>query len=393
MTAFHEEYGVTAVSFCLSLTRYCVLWRGWRLSRPLSWVRNSLPELPLVHTGKRLGGGAMLAALGVVGAHAQASEGWRGEAAHAERRVASSQAAPQVCPETVSPLQAAALQALQAQQPPAPDRGLLWQLEKGGHRSWLFGTMHLGRKPWLQLGPQLQRALQHSDTLALEVDLTDPRTTRQLEANTRHSAPPIPRAAQLRVADQLQRVCVPGMALSSVAAHVQASALVVLVARTEGLYAEYGSERVLATLAKAQGKSVVAIENVRMQAALLKGATPQADVEQLNAALDELESGHTMAQLSQLGRVWAQGDADLLARYDDWCDCVNSEADRAAQHRVLDARNGPMADAFERLHGKGQSVLMAVGALHTVGKAGLAAELRRRGFTVTPLMGAELAAH
>ena len=211
--------------------------------------------------------------------------------------------------------------------------------------------------------------------------------------DTRHSAPPLPRAAQLRVADQLQRVCVPGMALSSVAAHVQASALVVLVARTEGLYAEYGSERVLATLAKAQGKSVVAIENVRMQAALLKGATPQADVEQLNAALDELESGHTMAQLSQLGRVWAQGDADLLARYDDWCDCVNSEADRAAQHRVLDARNGPMADAFERLHGKGQSVLMAVGALHTVGKAGLAAELRRRGFTVTPLMGAELAAH
>ena len=40
------------------------------------------------------------------------------------------------------------------------------------------------------------------------------------------------------------------MALASVAAHVQAAALVVLVARTEGLYAEYGSERVLATLAE-----------------------------------------------------------------------------------------------------------------------------------------------
>ena len=52
-----------------------------------------------------------------------------------------------------------------------------------------------------------------------------------------------------------------------------------------------------------------------------------------------------------------------------------------------------MADAFERLHGKGKSVLMAVGALHTVGQAGLAAELKRRGFTVTPLVGSRLAAH
>ena len=44
-------------------------------------------------------------------------------------------------------------------------------------------------------------------------------------------------------------------------------------------------------------------------------------------------------------------------------------ADRIDQHRMLDARNGPM------------------------GQAGLAAELRRRGFTVTPLVSADLAAY
>ena len=301
--------------------------------------------------------------------------------------------APQSCPETVAPLHAAALMALQHTQPAAHDRGLLWQVEKNGRRSWLFGTMHLGRKSWLQLGPQLEQALARSDVLALEVDLTDARVAKQLEANSRASKTTLSHAAQRRVADQLQRVCLPGAALANAATHLQAAALVVLVARTEGLYAEYGSERVLATLAKAQGKRVVGVEDVRAQAALLKGANAQADAEQLTGALDELESGHTMQQLRMLSQVWARGDAHALARYDDWCDCLHTDADRQAQQRVLDARNGPMADAFERLHSKGQTVLLAVGALHTVGQAGLAAELQRRGFVVSPVVGDESAAH
>lgn len=301
--------------------------------------------------------------------------------------------APQMCPEAAAPIHAAALMALQRTQPAAHDRGLLWQVEKNGRRSWLFGTMHLGRKSWLQLGPRLEQALAHSDVLALEVDLTDPRVARQLEANGRHSKTGISHAAQHRVADQLQRVCLPGATLANAATHLQAAALVVLVARTEGLYAEYGSERVLATLAKAQGKRVVGVEDVRAQAALLKGANAQADAEQLTGALDELESGRTMQQLRMLSQVWERGDAPALARYDDWCDCLHTDADREAQQRVLDARNGPMADAFERLHSKGQTVLLAVGALHTVGQAGLAAELQRRGFAVTPVVGDESAAH
>jgi uncharacterized protein YbaP (TraB family) len=302
-------------------------------------------------------------------------------------RAAEAPDAPLACPEPATPLHGAALEDLQRARPPAPDRGLLWQLEKDGRRSWLYGTMHLGRKPWLQLGPQVQQALAASDVLALEVDLTDPRTGQELAAGGAEAAAPSTPArsaqGQRRVAEQLQRVCMPATALAGAAGHLQAAALMVLAARGEGLYAEYGSERVLAMLAKRRGKSVVAVEDARSQAALLKGENDQADAVQLGGALDELESGRALRQLRRLSELWASGDADTLARYNEWCDCIHSDADRAVQQRVLTARNGPMADAFERLHRQGRSVMLAVGALHTVGHDGLAAELERRGYRVT----------
>jgi uncharacterized protein len=54
------------------------------------------------------------------------------------------------------------------------DRGFLWRVSKGGHSSFLYGTLHIGRKAWLAPGPLLQAALRDSTTLALELDPLDP---------------------------------------------------------------------------------------------------------------------------------------------------------------------------------------------------------------------------
>src|SRR5437763_6015355 len=54
------------------------------------------------------------------------------------------------------------------------DRGLLWRIEKDGRTSWLYGTIHVGKPEWIVPGPTIMRALMASDTVVLELDLSNP---------------------------------------------------------------------------------------------------------------------------------------------------------------------------------------------------------------------------
>jgi uncharacterized protein len=51
--------------------------------------------------------------------------------------------------------------------------------------------------------------------------------------------------------------------------------------------------------------------------------------------------------------------------------------------KMLDDRNGPLAEAIDILHLRGKPVFAAVGALHMVGAMGLPALLSNKGYTVT----------
>ena len=63
---------------------------------------------------------------------------------------------------------------IQSAQRNARDRGFLWRISKQGRSSYLFGTLHVGKLPWAVAGPRLRDALAATDTLALELDITDP---------------------------------------------------------------------------------------------------------------------------------------------------------------------------------------------------------------------------
>ena len=43
--------------------------------------------------------------------------------------------------------------------------------------------------------------------------------------------------------------------------------------------------------------------------------------------------------LVHIAQVWDEGRADELARYEQWCDCADTEVDRAVLRRMLDERN------------------------------------------------------
>ena len=71
-----------------------------------------------------------------------------------------------------------------------------------------------------------------------------------------------------------------------------------------------------------------------------------------------------------------------MARFDEWCECLNTETEREVMKRALDGRNPALAEHIDALHRSGKQVFAAVGSLHMFGASGLPALMAKRGYQV-----------
>lgn len=275
-----------------------------------------------------------------------------------------------------APVQPSAAQ-LQAAQREARDHGLLWRIRKDGRQSWLFGTLHVGRLEWSVPGPQLRQALAGSDVLALEIDPSDPALPAQLRQAMRGATEADP-ALRQRLQQQAAEACLPDGALQGLPPMLQLMTLTLLQARHDALDAAFGQETMLAAAARGAGLRIVALESVEQQIELLLPA----DAALLEPALDQLEAGRSRALMRRLAQAWADGDLPMLERYEQWCECADTEAQRAWLRQLNDARNAPLAAGIDALHAAGHQVFAAVGALHMTGAQALPRLLEQRGYTV-----------
>ncbi len=245
------------------------------------------------------------------------------------------------------------------------DRGVLWRIERDGRTSWLYGTIHVGRGDWVRPGPTIQKALAQSDTLALELDLRDEATARAMArpADPELLARMLSGERARRLERQNSEACVPLGTLSKLQPILQVTALAGLAGRADGLYPEFGVDETLAVSARNSSKPIVALENAAEQIKVLTGESEAEEAEQVDAALDELESGKLRGQLKELADVWARSDAAKLASYPEWCDCLKTPAEQRLMKRLLDDRNPNLADGIERLHAGGKGVFAAVGGV------------------------------
>jgi len=289
-------------------------------------------------------------------------------------------APPATCPPTA---QMPGQEQLMAGLRDAQDRGVLWRIAKDGRDSYLYGTLHVGRQDWIYPGPALQRALQQTAVLALELDVTDPAVQAVMTAPTPAAQlPVIGPALQRRLDGQAVLACLPPGALAGMHPVLQVMTYALLAGRWDGLDPSYGQEFVLAGFAKAGQRPLISLETALGQRDALIPKTPAEALEATEQALELLEGQRVRPQLKRLAEAWARGDLAELAAYEDWCDCIKNEADRRAMRRLNDERNPAMAERIAALHAQGKPLLAAVGALHMTGPQALPRLLAERGFTV-----------
>ena len=266
----------------------------------------------------------------------------------------------------------------------AQNRGPLWRLEKAGRTSWLYGTVHAARAEWLFPGPAIVRALLQSDALALELNVLDAESLKPL------TQPVDPAQAQRvlidgraeRLARQTSMACLPPAALDQLRPALRAITLLVLGVRQDGFYTDFAVDAVLAGAAQAMKKPIIALESAQDQVDLLAGRSDTEERSILDAALKELESGKGSEQGVLLMQAWAAADVARLNDYPVWCKCMDQPQDRAMMKRLLDDRNVLMADKIALMHDAGQRVFAGVGVLHMIGKQGLPALMRAKGYRV-----------
>jgi len=287
-------------------------------------------------------------------------------------------AAAPACPPPPAPPSAAQWQAAQRD---ARDVGLLWRLSKDGRDSWLFGTIHVGKLAWSAPGPALRQALARSDVLALEIDPTDPQIAARLQQATR-DAPAADVALRQRLQAQAVAACLSGDALQGLHPMLQLMTLTLLQARQEDLDAAFSQELMLATAARAAGLRIVALESVEQQIAALLPQDPVQMQRLLEQSLDQLDRGRASTVLRRLADAWADGDLGMLERYAQWCECAETDEQRAWLQRLNDERNAHLAKGIDALHMRGQQVFAAVGALHMTGAQALPGLLRQHGYQV-----------
>ncbi|HEY8877202.1 MAG TPA: TraB/GumN family protein [Roseateles sp.] len=263
----------------------------------------------------------------------------------------------------------------------APDRGLLWRISRDGHSSYLYGSLHVGKADWAYPGPALRAAWAATEVLAVELDPAD--VGAALAALPKAEALPPPLARRLD--DQARAACLPPGALSALPAMLQLSTLTLLEARRDGFDAGFGQDVMLLAWAKGESRPVQSLESVQEQLAALEPSAAELPGI-VDDTLRQLRNGQVRAPLRKLAATWSRGDLATLGRYARWCACADSPAERAWLKRVNDDRNGPLAERIAALHGAGQRLLVAVGALHMSGPQALPKLLADQGFTVEALL-------
>ncbi|MBA2672651.1 TraB/GumN family protein, partial [Ramlibacter sp.] len=263
--------------------------------------------------------------------------------------------------------------------------GVLWRLDKDGRTSWLYGTMHVGRLEWLVPGPRVGAALRASDTVALELDLGDPREQQVLSqpADPAIAARVLDAGRRERIRQEAARACLPEAALATLRPFMQAMALTLGAARRQGLHFEAATEFLLMGVAQATGKRLVGLERAADQLAVLTPADDAEERDLVDQALDDLGSAESSRMLDKMASTWADGDVQALENFKQWCRCMDTPAEQALFRRINDARNPGMADRLAALHAGGARVFAGVGMLHMAGPQALPGLMRARGFAVS----------
>jgi uncharacterized protein YbaP (TraB family) len=261
----------------------------------------------------------------------------------------------------------------------------MWRAEKDGAVMHLLGSIHAGEEGFYPLDGRILDALAAADTVACEVDVTDPAMQMKVALLAQQEGM-YPEGESLRdhIAEEAWQDLVarldgmvPPMMLERMRPGLVATMVAQVTLTQAGLDMASGVDLHVIGKAKEQGKPVVALETAEDQIALLFGPDAAIDALMLTESLEDGPQ-EMLAMLDELVAHWRAGDPEALDRAyrEDWLDHATMQR---FHEELLVRRNHGMAAGLADRRGRW---FVVVGALHLCGDEGVPALLAQQGWTV-----------
>jgi uncharacterized protein len=286
------------------------------------------------------------------------------------KKATEPKAQPATPPPATDPWQSAPLQ-----KDPLP-RPFLWVAEKGGAKTYLLGTMHIGIDPESRLPQIVWDQLDASAAVAVETNVADPALAhigaRQSGTLRDELGPEYWKKLELAITPQIAQ----GVMHKS--AMIPATML-----SLRGIPMTPPMDGILVARARNRSKRVVYLEPAARQAAILE---KHLNAKALKLMLDDLDK--IERQSKQLLAAYVAGDeAQFVALTDEQRRDALAHGYTAAEYDesmedLLYRRNASWIAPIEKLHADG-GAFIAVGAMHLIGPRSVLELLTQKGFQVS----------
>jgi uncharacterized protein len=270
---------------------------------------------------------------------------------------------------------------------PAQEKSLLWRIRSGQNSIYIVGSIHFLQKENYPLKKDIEQAFDQSKKLVLEIDLqtTDRQKT---EAITMQKAVNLDGTTleqnvspeTYRLAEQKAReLGIDLRPLNPLKTWFVALTLTSIKLQKLGFDPSYGVDRYLAERAKKSGKPIAGLETLEYQLGVFDALSAHGQELLLRQTLDEFDALEKSA--GRIVQAWLKGDVGGL----DESLLAGMRQYPELYPKLILERNRHWVPQIEQMIKQGDSVLVAVGAAHLVGKDGVIELLKQRGYTVEQL--------
>jgi uncharacterized protein YbaP (TraB family) len=273
-------------------------------------------------------------------------------------------------------------------------KGFLWKISGGKNPGYLAGTIHISRQEMYPLDPDLIKAIEESDFVALELDLTKVNQKQTLKLVNDQALLTDGTALKDHVSEgdytkfeAIMKKSLLGAATKMFDQYEPWYAAMTLESLPAMKYMfSDGIDEYIAKQAHKDGKTIIELESMESQIGLFDSFSDELQklyfhqtVENASKSaigIKQLLDMWTLGNLKQLTTMHAQyeieGKKSMGKLFDDY------------NNNLLVTRNEKMAKKIDDYLANGESgtYLIAVGSLHMVGEQGLVSLLEKKGYTI-----------
>ena len=268
-------------------------------------------------------------------------------------------------------------------------KSFLWEVKSKTNVVYLFGTIHVGKRTFYPLPPQVEEALRQSPRLVVEADISNSEGLGEIGTIIKYQAPDsldkhIPPPLFARLKTQLARLNILLDAVKSMKPYLIAGFLSIAEFSKLGYDMNFGVDSYLIGKAKQDGKAILELESQVGQLNMLNDMSPALQEAFLENAISTLESGKAPDQVTGVVNAWQSGDENLMQEVSKSANKGMRMNDQLDEVLLYSRHEGMLKKIDTYLEGR-EPYFVAVGSLHLAGPRGLVQLLKARGYEVKQL--------